>query len=71
MTAKKPTEKSKDDPWPKEVLKAFGGSESAEWNTLLVNQAINTIWNFPATPTTKRRRNAGSHQRAGRDFTPR
>lgn len=50
MTAKKPTEKSKADPWPKDLLKSFGGSRSDDWNTFLVNQAINTVWNFPATP---------------------
>ena len=56
MTAKKPNEKSKDDHWPKEVLKAFGGSESAEWNTLLANQVINTLWNFPATPDDEKKK---------------
>jgi hypothetical protein len=56
MTAKKPNERAKAEPWPKDVLKAFGGSESPDWNTVLANQVINTVWNFPATDDEKKRK---------------
>jgi hypothetical protein len=50
MTAKKPNEKPKHDPWPKDLLKSFGGSHFDDWNKLVANQVINTLWILPATP---------------------
>ena len=31
----------------KPTLKQLGGSQSDDWNLVLVNQAINTLWRVP------------------------
>ena len=51
----------------KGMLKSVGGSQSDNWNNLLGNQAIQTLWLAHSEQETKDRQYSGDRRSAGGD----